>query len=59
MTAPESDTRTPSQLFRQYEKIEQVKRSLVKAGLLTGDATPQTVIAKLREVVTPDLFPPK
>ena len=59
MTPTTEDTRTPAQLFRQYEKIEQVKRQLVKAGLIAGDATPAAIIAKLREVVTPDLFPPK
>lgn len=51
-----TDTRTPSQVMRQWEKIEQVKRQLVKAGALNGDATPAMVMAKLKELVPPDIF---
>ena len=51
-----TDKRTTSQTIRQWEKVEQIKRSLVKAGLLSGDATPSQVLAKVREVISCDLF---
>ena len=56
MPEPNTDTRTVSQTIRQWEKVEQIKRSLVKAGLLSGDATPAQVLAKVREVISADLF---
>lgn len=51
-----SDERTTAQVMRQWEKLENVKRQLVKQGLLTGDATPAQVIQKIREIVPPDIF---
>jgi len=51
-----ADTRTASQVMRQWEKLEAVKRSLVKSGMLSGDATPAQVLEKLRTLVAPDLF---
>lgn len=54
MAAP--DERTAATLIRQWEKLNAIKNSLIKAGLLTGDATPAAVLAKLREVVPADLF---
>lgn len=54
-----TDVRTPQQILRQWEKLEQVKRQLVKAGLLNGDATPAMILAKLRELVPPDIFAAK
>jgi len=50
------DMRTTAQVLRQWDKLEQIKRQLVKQGLVAGDATPAAVIAKVREVITPDLF---
>lgn len=55
MTAT-SDQRTTALVMRQWEKLEQIKRNLIKQGLLNGDATPAAVVAKLREVIPPDLF---
>ena len=56
MSSGTTDQRTTSQTIRQWEKVEQIKRSLVKAGLLSGDATPAIVLAKVREVISADLF---
>lgn len=50
------DERTTAQVLRQWDKLEQIKRQLVKQGLLAGDATPAAVVAKVREVVTADVF---
>jgi len=53
---PAPDERTAATLIRQWEKLNAIKNSLIKAGLLTGDATPAAVLQKLREVVPADLF---
>jgi len=50
------DIRTANQVMRQWDKLEQIKRGLVKQGLLNGDATPAMVIAKIRELVPAELF---
>jgi len=52
----ETDIRSASQCVKQWEKIEQIKRALVRQALLNGDATPAMVIAKIREVIPADLF---
>ena len=51
-----NDVRSASQCVKQWEKVEQIKRALVRQGLLTGDATPAMVLAKIREVIAADLF---
>jgi len=53
---PEPDGRTAATLIRQWEKLESIKHKLIKLGLLSGDATPAALLAKLREVVPADLF---
>jgi len=55
MAAP-NDQRTSREVTRQWEKLQQMKRALVKEGLLTGNATPQQVLDKIRELVPADLF---
>jgi hypothetical protein len=50
------DKRTVSQLLRQFDRLEAAKTRLVKAGLLNGDATPQMVVAKLRDIIPADLI---
>jgi len=42
--------------MRQWEKINMIKRQLIKQGLVNGDATPAMVLAKLREMIGPELF---
>jgi len=50
------DKRTANQVLRQWDKLEQLKRQLVRAGLAAGDATPAQIIAKVREIIPPDIF---
>lgn len=52
----EADPRTAATIIRQFEKLNQIKHQLVKAGLISADATPAAILAKLREVVPIDLF---
>jgi len=52
----ETDVRSAAQCVKQWEKIEQIKRALVRQALLNGDATPAMVIAKIRDVIPADLF---
>jgi len=55
MSAP-TDERTAREVMRQWEKLAQVKRALVKDGALDGNATPQQVIDKIRALIPADLF---
>jgi len=50
------DTRSTQQVFTQWRKLQEIKRTMVKEGTLNGDASPAQVIAKLREQIPPDLF---
>lgn len=56
MTATNGDTRSTTELFKQWRKLAEVQRNLTKNGLLSANATPAEVIAKLREVIPPDVF---
>jgi len=60
-TMPENqpDTRTPKTLFAQWRKLQDVKNSLVKAGAINGDATPQQVIEGLRKSLPVEVFAEK
>lgn len=49
------DNRTPSQVLRDYNTMERVKKRLVQSGLIDGDATFDDVIELLRKLVPPDL----
>lgn len=50
------DLRTNLMVLRQFEKVEQIKRRMIKAGLLRPDATPAEVVEAMRAAVPPDLF---
>jgi len=56
MSTNNGDNRSVSQLFKEWRKLAEVQRNLTKNGLLNGNATPAEVIAKLREVIPPDVF---
>jgi len=43
-------------VMRQWEKLQQIQRALVKQGIVSGDATPQQVLDKLRTTIPADLF---
>jgi len=51
-----TDTRTAVKVIRQYEKLQSIKNNLIKQGLLTGDATPQQILAALRTIIPPEIF---
>lgn len=51
-----ADNRTMQTVIRQWQQLEQIKSRLVRAGLLSADATPQQVEQVLRQVVPADLF---
>lgn len=50
------DKRTTSQVMRQWQKLNQVKRHLVKQGVVGEEATPSEVIEALRKEIPQDLF---
>jgi hypothetical protein len=50
------DTRSVKQLLTEWRKLEEVRRSLTRHGLLNGDATPQDVINALRKAIPPHVF---
>jgi len=54
---PEQASSDPTKLLRAWERLNTIKTQLVKSGLLNGDATPAQVLAKLKEVVPPELMP--
>lgn len=56
MTQTNGDSRSTAELFKQWRKLAEVQRNLTKNGLLSANATPAEVIAKLREVIPPDVF---
>jgi hypothetical protein len=43
-----------SQLVRQFQLLEGVKNRLVRAGLVSGNATTQEVETALRKLIPPD-----
>lgn len=50
------DTRTLSQLVRQFQLLEGVKTRLIRMGRLSGDANVDQVEAALRQLVPADMF---
>jgi len=54
MATPEQISTTS--LLRGWERLNTIKNQLVKAGLINGDATPALVLAKLKEVVPPEVI---
>lgn len=55
-TQTDVDTRSMQQVITQWRKIQEVKRSFVKQGLLNGDATPQQILDTLRRQIPADLM---
>lgn len=51
-----TDNRTAKQLLTEYRKIDDLKKSLVRQGVLNGDATPAEVIEAIRKIIPIDLF---
>lgn len=51
-----ADNRTAATLVRQYDQLEKIKRNLIRQGQLHGNATPQAVVEKLREIIPPGLW---
>lgn len=56
MTQQNGDTRSTAELFKQWRKLMEVQRTLTKNGLLSANATPEQVVAKLRETIPADIF---
>lgn len=53
--ATDETTQIPAKtLLRTWANVQTVKKQLIDLGLLTGDATPAQIIAKLREVLPPE-----
>jgi len=50
------DTRTTKQLITQWRKLEEIRRSLVRAGIINGDATPAEIVQALRIAIPPGTF---
>ena len=56
MSTTTADTRSAAQLFKEWRKLEEVRRNLTKQGLLNGNATPDDVIDTLRKAIPPAVF---
>ncbi len=50
------DERSNSQAVRDWQKLNELKRSLVRQGVISGDATAEAVIAAIRQQVPSTLF---
>ena len=50
------DVRTASELFKQWRKINEVRRSLVRDGLISGDATTSEILDALKKQIPPEMF---
>lgn len=53
---PQDDTRTPEELMRQWEKLNQIRRQLVTQGVISTNASVNDVIPALRKTIPQDLF---
>jgi len=51
-----ADTRTNAQVIRDYVRLRELRAKMVRDGLVNGDATIETMIATLREMIPPDLL---
>lgn len=56
MSSDTTDTRSAKELLTQWRKLKEVRQSLVRQGLVDGDATPAEVLAALRKMIPPDVF---
>ena len=59
MTQSAEDTRTANQLFKEWRKTEEVKRTLIRHGIISGDASLAEVLDALRKAIPQDVFSPK
>lgn len=50
------DKRTTKQLLTQWRKLEEIRRSLVRNGLVNGDASPADIVNALRKAIPPGTF---
>lgn len=50
------DTRTPAELMRQWDKLNNIRRQLVTQGVLDRDATPDEIIPALRQALPQHLL---
>jgi len=53
-----TDTRTTKQLITQWRKLEEIRRSLVRTGVINGDATPADIVNALRTAIPFGTFEP-
>lgn len=53
------DTRPPSLVVAQFTKIHNIKKLLVRQGVVDKDGTARDVITALRSQIPPDLFDPE
>lgn len=51
-----TDTRTTAKLIRQFQVLQTIKNSLIKQGLVNGDATPAQILAALRTIIPAEIF---
>lgn len=56
MAKESDDTRSTKTLLTQWRKLEEIRRSLVRNGLVSGDATPAEIVNALRTAIPPDVF---
>lgn len=50
------DTRSPLLVLRQWKELQQIKRQLVREGIIDGDATMAEVVEAMRAQVPFDLM---
>lgn len=56
MTEKIDDTRTTKQLITEWRKLEEIRRSLVRNGLISGDAKPADIVSALRKAIPAGTF---
>jgi hypothetical protein len=56
MPDPTQDNRSAAELFKQWRKLEEVRRAFTKNGLVSADATPAQVLEAMRKLIPADLF---
>jgi hypothetical protein len=56
MTQTGEDARTNSDLLTQWRKLQEIRRQLIRDGLLTAESKPDEVLATLRRILPADLM---
>lgn len=56
MAEKSEDTRSTKTLLTQWRKLEEIRRSLVRNGLVNGDASPAEIVSALRKAIPTDVF---